>query len=131
LAADEICDEPRLQENFQAAECCSGLWTGWGNQSNNGSSGEYLEEVAKRRQRLSIRFLECGSGPTTILLALFADRRGVGVVCDGPPQKTTPGDRYGLVPRMRDHLGGGSVILFDEVQTQDPDPILSQWLQET
>jgi hypothetical protein len=32
---------------------------------------------------------------------------------------------------MRDHLGGGSVILFDEVQTQDPDPILSQWLQET
>ena len=53
------------------------------------------------------------------------------VVCDGPPKKTTPGDRYGLVPRMRDRLNGGSVILFDDVQTEGSDPILSQWLQET
>ena len=52
------------------------------------------------------------------------------VVCDGPPQKTTPGDRYGLVPRMRDRLTAGSVILFDDVRIEGPDPILSQWLQE-
>lgn len=52
------------------------------------------------------------------------------VVCDGPPQKTTPGDRYGLVPRMRDYLAGGTVILFDDVRIEGADPILSQWLHE-
>jgi hypothetical protein len=53
------------------------------------------------------------------------------VVCDGPPQKTTPGDRYGLLPVMRDRLSPGSVILYDDVQTREPDPVLSRWLRET
>ena len=130
--------------------------------------------------------LECGSGLTTIVMGLFAGRRGIPVwtlehdpewyehiaaalrrfriegvelvfaplrdygdyswydvpmermperfsmvVCDGPPQKTTPGDRYGLLPVMRDRLSPGSVILFDDVQTREPDPVLSRWLEET
>jgi hypothetical protein len=53
------------------------------------------------------------------------------IVCDGPPQKTTPGDRYGLLPVMRDHLGPESVILLDDVVTQGRDLVLSRWLRET
>jgi O-antigen/teichoic acid export membrane protein/predicted O-methyltransferase YrrM len=160
------------------------LWIGWGNESYSGHP-EYLEEVVKRAAAATDPVLECGSGLTTILLGLFAGRRGIKVwtlehdpewheriaaslgqfdikgvelvlaplrnygeffwydppmdslperfsmvVCDGPPQKTTLGDRYGLVPRMRDRLTAGSVILFDDVQIEGPDPILSQWLQE-
>jgi predicted O-methyltransferase YrrM len=160
------------------------LWIGWGNQ-NYSAHPEYLEEVVRRAATTIDPVLECGSGLTTILLGLFAGRRGVKVwtlehdpewyertakvirrfnikgvelvlapmrsygefswydapmdrmpqrfgivVCDGPPQKTTPGDRYGLVPRMRDRLSEGSVILFDAVQIQGPDPILARWLQD-
>jgi predicted O-methyltransferase YrrM len=53
------------------------------------------------------------------------------VVCDGPPQKTTKGDRYGLLPVMRDSLNAGSVILFDDVKVEGPDPIVSRWIQES
>jgi predicted O-methyltransferase YrrM len=52
------------------------------------------------------------------------------VVCDGPPKKSTTGDRYGLLPVMRDRLGSGSVILLDDVEKQNPDPVLSRWLEE-
>ena len=52
------------------------------------------------------------------------------VVCDGPPKKTTPGDRYGLLPIMRDRLGPGSVILLDDAEIHNPDRVLSRWLQE-
>ena len=161
------------------------LCTGWGNEAYSGNP-EYLEEVIRRAATTSDPVLECGSGLTTILLGLFAGRRGVQVwtlehdqewykriaaalrrfridgielilsplrsygefswydapigrmprrfgivVCDGPPKTTTPGDRYGLVPVMRDRLGHGTVILLDDVQTQEPDPVLSRWLQET
>jgi hypothetical protein len=53
------------------------------------------------------------------------------VVCDGPPQKTTPGDRYGLLPVMRDRLNTGSIILFDDVKKDGADPVVSRWVQET
>jgi predicted O-methyltransferase YrrM len=53
------------------------------------------------------------------------------VVCDGPPKKTTPGDRYGLLPVMRDRLGSGSVIVLDDVELQNPDPVLFRWASET
>jgi len=160
------------------------LWTGWGNLSYSGHP-EYLEEVVKRAASICDPVLECGSGLTTILLGLFAGRRGIKVwtlehdpewyrlmavalrryriegveltlaplrshgafvwydapidrmpkrfglvVCDGPPQKTTKGDRYGLLPVMRESLSGGSVILFDDVKTDGPDPIVSRWVQE-
>ena len=160
------------------------LWFGWGNQSYS-AHPEYLEEIVRRSATTSGPVLECGSGLSTLLLGLFAARRGLQVwslehdpkwyeqtatplrrcriegvglvlaplrsygefswydvpleemplwfsmiVCDGPPQKTTPGDRYGLLPVMRDHLGPGSVILLDDVLTQEPDPVLSRWLQE-
>jgi hypothetical protein len=52
------------------------------------------------------------------------------VVCDGPPKKSTTGDRYGLLPVMRDRLGTGSVILLDDVELENPDPVLSRWLEE-
>ena len=161
------------------------LWYGWGNESYSGHP-EYLEEVIKRCTTSSDPVLECGSGLTTIVMGLFAGRRGIQVwtlehdpewyehiaaalrrfriegvelllaplrdygeyswydvpmerlperfsmvVCDGPPQKTTPGDRYGLLPVMRDRLSPGSVILFDDVQTREPDPVVSRWLRET
>jgi predicted O-methyltransferase YrrM len=161
------------------------LWTGWGNQSYSGHP-EYLEEVIRRAATTTDPVLECGSGLTTVLLGLFAGRRGVRVwtlehdpewyermakalhrfriegvelifaplrnygefcwydaptatmpkrfglvVCDGPPQKTTEGDRYGLIPVMRDRLNAGSVILFDDVKTEGSDPIVSRWVQET
>ena len=158
---------------------------GWGNESYS-AHPEYLEEVVRRCTTSSGPVLECGSGLTTILLGLFAGRRGAQVwtlehdpewyertaavlrrfqiegvelvlaplrdygqfswydapidkmpnrfsmvVCDGPPQKTTRGDRYGLLPLMGDRLGSGAVILFDDVQPQEPDPVLSRWLEET
>jgi O-antigen/teichoic acid export membrane protein len=160
------------------------LWYGWGNESYSGHP-EYLEEVIRRCATSSDPVLECGSGLTTIVMGLFAGRRGIKVwtlehdpewyehiaaalrrfriegvelvltplrdygeyswydvpmesmperfsmvVCDGPPQKTTPGDRYGLLPVMRDRLSSGSVILYDDVQTREPDPVLSRWLRE-
>ncbi len=161
------------------------LWYGWGNENYSGHP-EYLEEVIRRCAMSSDPVLECGSGLTTIVMGLFAGRRGIPVwtlehdpewyeyigtalrrfgiegvelvfaplrdygeyswydvpiermperfsmvVCDGPPQKTTPGDRYGLLPVMRDRLSPGSVILFDDVQTREPDPVVSRWLRET
>jgi hypothetical protein len=63
-------------------------------------------------------------------LEKMADRFSL-VVCDGPPQKTTPGDRYGLLPVMGDRLGPGTVIFLDDVLTKGPDPVLSRWLEKT
>jgi hypothetical protein len=36
------------------------------------------------------------------------------VICDGPPNWTTPGARYGVIPVMRDHLAKGWNILLDD-----------------
>jgi predicted O-methyltransferase YrrM len=170
---------------FPTLRTLQGLWTGWGNQNYSGHA-EYLEEVVRGAAKTIDPVLECGSGLTTILLGLFAARRGIQVwtlehdpewheqtaavlrrfnikgvelvlaplrsygefvwydapidrmpqwfslvVCDGPPQRTTRGDRYGLLPVMRDRLNAGSVILFDDVKTEGPDPIISRWVQET
>ena len=52
------------------------------------------------------------------------------VVCDGLPKRTTPCDRYGLLPVARDRLGGGCVVLLDDVDVQGQDQIVSGWLQE-
>ena len=181
-ALSEIASLPAGE--FPNHQLLQRLWTGWGNQSYSGHP-EYLEEVIRRAATTSDPVLECGSGLTTILLGLFAGRRGINVwtlehdpewyhrmavamrryriegveltlaplcsygdfvwygtpidrmpkrfglvVCDGPPQKTTKGDRYGLLPVMRESLNAGSVILFDDVKPEGPDPIVSRWVQE-
>jgi hypothetical protein len=45
------------------------------------------------------------------------------VVCDSLPKKSIPGDCYGLLPVMRNRLGTGSVILLDDVELENPDPV--------
>ncbi len=50
------------------------------------------------------------------------------VVCDGPPQLSTPGERYGLLPVMRDHLGSNTTILLDDTGAEDS--VLLRWLAE-
>jgi len=54
------------------------LQTGWGNEGF-AARYDYLEEVIKQAATTSGPILECGSGLTTILLGLFAGRRGVQV----------------------------------------------------
>jgi hypothetical protein len=54
------------------------LRTGWGNEGWSGRTA-YLEEVAKWAAITPGPVLECGSGLTTILLGLYAGRRGVPV----------------------------------------------------
>ena len=52
------------------------------------------------------------------------------VVCDGPPSKTTPGERYGLLPVMRDRLGPGSVILLDDIEKGKVNGVVHRWQEE-
>ena len=49
------------------------------------------------------------------------------IVCDGPPKRTTPGDRYGLLPVMREYLRSGTIILLDDVRTAAQDEVLAAW----
>jgi O-antigen/teichoic acid export membrane protein len=99
---------------------------------------EWYERIAKVIREFNIKGVELVLAPLRSYgeftwydapMDRMPQRFGI-VICDGPPKKTTPGDRYGLVPRMRDRLSGGSIILFDDVETAGPDPILSKWLQE-
>jgi hypothetical protein len=156
------------------------LRTGWGNQGYTGRVA-YLEEVIKWAAITPGPVLECGSGLTTILLGLYAARRGVPVwtlehsfdwrmrvsnvlcrrhipgievtlaplwdyenfswylpplmrmppyfnlvVCDGPPERTTRGKRYGLLPVMGKRLGSGCVILLDDLNTN----VVDHWTTE-
>jgi len=50
------------------------------------------------------------------------------VVCDGPPQKTTLGGRYGLLPMMKDRLAPGSVILLDNAIPEAP--TIQRWRED-
>jgi hypothetical protein len=168
-------------DKIPSRELLEQLRTGWG---NTGWSGRtvYLEEVVKWAAITPGPVLECGSGLTTILLGLYAGRRGVPVwtlehafdwheritdvlcrnhisgvelhlsplrdygaytwyspplehmpkrftliVCDGPPEPTTPGKRYGLLPTMGDRLGSDSVILLDDADTGSANNILTRW----
>jgi hypothetical protein len=54
------------------------LWSGWGNQRYSGHP-EYLDEVVRRSATTSGPVLECGSGLSTLLLGIFAARRGIQV----------------------------------------------------
>jgi hypothetical protein len=50
------------------------------------------------------------------------------VVCDGPPGGT-PGGRYGLMPVMREHLGGALVFLDDAGRAGERDA-MARWARE-
>jgi len=52
------------------------LQAGWGNESFAARS-DYLEEVIRRAATTTGPILECGSGLTSILMGLFAGRRGI------------------------------------------------------
>ncbi|CAG7856012.1 hypothetical protein MCAMS1_00350 [biofilm metagenome] len=52
------------------------------------------------------------------------------VVCDGPPNRTTKGGRYGLVPVLKDRLTSGCVILLDDGYRKDECEIAARWCNE-
>jgi hypothetical protein len=51
------------------------------------------------------------------------------VICDGPPYDTQ-GGRYGLVPRMRERLQPGCVILLDDAERAEERAIARRWAAE-
>ena len=160
------------------------LRRGWGNHGWSGRAA-YLEEVVKWAAITPGPVLECGSGLTTILLGLYAVRRGVSVwtlehdfdwhkrmskvlsnrhisgvelslaplcdygsfswyappltimpaqfklvVCDGPPERTTRGKRYGLLPVMGKRLASNSGILLDDLGIELEDNVIDLWAVE-
>jgi Methyltransferase domain len=160
------------------------LRRGWGNQGWSGRTA-YLEEVVKWAAITPGPVLECGSGLTTILLGLYAGRRGVPlwtlehdfawhkrianvlsdrhissvnlslaplrdfgsfswyappltlmpaefklVVCDGPPERTTRGKRFGLLPVMGKRLASNCVILLDDLNIELEDNVIDHWAAE-
>ncbi|HEY8205740.1 MAG TPA: hypothetical protein VIF81_13490 [Pyrinomonadaceae bacterium] len=69
-----ISDLPEGQQ--PSRELLFELQAGWRNDSF-AARFDYLEEVIKRARETSGPILECGSGLSTLLLGLFAGRRGV------------------------------------------------------
>lgn len=52
------------------------------------------------------------------------------VVCDGPPAATTKGERYGLLPVMKDRLKKGSLIFLDDLNRSGEKEVLARWQSE-
>jgi hypothetical protein len=52
------------------------------------------------------------------------------VVCDGPPNWTTPGGRYGLIPAMRDRLPKDWNILLDDPKAANKTGLLRRLADE-
>jgi hypothetical protein len=50
------------------------------------------------------------------------------VICDGPPQQTTLGGRYGLLPEMKSRLTNGSLILMDDAIPQSK--TIQRWKED-
>lgn len=65
-------------DKIPSRELIEQLRTGWGNEGWSGRPA-YLEEVVKWAAITPGPILECGSGLTTILLGLYAARRGIPV----------------------------------------------------
>jgi hypothetical protein len=61
---------------FPSRQLLRELQLGWGNDSF-AARYDYLEEVMRRASETTGPILECGSGLTTLLLGLYAGRRGV------------------------------------------------------
>jgi hypothetical protein len=51
------------------------------------------------------------------------------VICDGPPG-TTSGNRYGLLPLLRERLGPGAVILLDDADRIGEKKVIFRWVSE-
>ena len=178
------CIAAMAPEKIPSRKLLNQLRTGWGNEGWSGRPA-YLEEVVKWAMITPGPILECGSGLTTLLLGLYAARRGVPVwtledsvdwhermdavlsrwhisgvelclaplcdyksfswysppmarmpgqfklvVCDGPPERTTLGKRYGLLPVMGKRLESGCVILLDDLNTETTDNVVDYWTAE-
>ena len=52
------------------------------------------------------------------------------VVCDGPPDKTTKGGRYGVVPELWDHLADRFAIMLDDSSRQNELAAMIRWADE-
>ena len=52
------------------------------------------------------------------------------VVCDGPPERTTLGKRYGLLPVMDKRLARNCVIILDDYDTETADNVVDHWTAE-
>jgi hypothetical protein len=52
------------------------------------------------------------------------------VICDGPPERTTSGGRYGLLPVMDSRLSSDAVILVDDVDPDAESTVVTRWLSE-
>jgi hypothetical protein len=52
------------------------------------------------------------------------------IICDGPPNKSTKGGRYGLVRIMQERLSPGCVILLDDANRQEEFNIAKRWAEE-
>lgn len=53
------------------------------------------------------------------------------VICDGPPNWTTPGARYGVIPVMRDRLAKGWNILLDDANAARKTGMLNRLASES
>jgi hypothetical protein len=143
----------------------------------------YAAELCRWALTTGEPILECGSGASTVLLGLMAERTGGGVwslehhpgwfahvasalrwlglhrvrlcltelqpgpdfswyrvpaelpsafrlvICDGPPG-TTPGGRYGLMPRCHDRLHDDVTILLDDANREGEQEDLRRWREE-
>lgn len=63
--------------------------------------------------------------PLAIMPAVFSL-----IICDGPPNKSTKGGRYGLVPVMQERLSSGCVFLLDDANRQAELDIARRWAEE-
>lgn len=52
------------------------------------------------------------------------------VLCDGPPA-STPGGRYGLMPRMFSRLAPGALVIVDDSQRPEETRMIARWLEES
>ena len=52
------------------------------------------------------------------------------VVCDGPPERTTRGKRYGLLPVMGNRLASNCVLLLDDLNIELEDNVIDLWAVE-
>jgi hypothetical protein len=51
------------------------------------------------------------------------------VLCDGPPN-STPGGRYGLLPRLFHQLRPGATIIVDDAHRDEESLMIQRWLAE-
>jgi len=181
-ALDELRRDPErcLQPT---SKVLTRLTYGWGNEGWSGSE-DFLRGCIREALLTNGPILECGSGLSTLIAGIVAERRGIPVIalehidawrervtrevrrlglrrvrvcraplehfgdycwyqmpqetcgvvfalvlCDGPPG-TTPGGRYGLLPRARSMIGDRCVILLDDAARAEEQAVARRWVSE-